>query len=162
MKKPEFHQRKNTRLKYYNYSKPRAYFITICTHQRKCYLSDIKEGKIFLSPIGEIVEYTWLELVKRFPNIKLDECVIMPNHFHGIIILLEQIENPITLGEIVRVFKAVSKRRVALADSNSNFMWQRNYYERVIRDESDLTSIREYINNNVYHWLEDDYHPNKR
>ena len=84
---PNIHHRKSIRLKGYDYSQCGAYFITICTQNRENYLGRILNGQIELNDIGQIVEQCWLETQKRFENIFIDQFIIMPNHFHGIVII---------------------------------------------------------------------------
>jgi REP element-mobilizing transposase RayT len=136
---------------------------------------------------GDIVRHAWEELPQRFPGIGVDVAVVMPNHFHGIIIVGAQFiapssspvapncslrpmpERPVariwgvmnhapTLGKIVRAFKAVSTRRIRTS-VNVGFAWQRNYYERVIRNEAELHAIREYIADNPRQWAMDRENP---
>ena len=82
---PEIHHRRSIRLRDFDYSSPRAYFVTICTWKRECILGEVVDGKVILSPAGETVQDTWLELPKRFPTISLDSFEVMPNHLHGVI-----------------------------------------------------------------------------
>ena len=141
-----------------------------------------------LTPIGEIVDRNWRTLPERFPVISLDEYVIMPNHLHGIVFINEsdqsrqgdagkrvgarptptaQISPPTpTLGMIVGAFKSKSVKDV-LAHIEENGLdmigkiWQRNYFERVIRNERDLDNIRTYIRNNPVNWDQDDENPKR-
>jgi REP element-mobilizing transposase RayT len=85
---PDVHRRRSIRLKGYDYSQPGAYFVTICTFQRECTLGEIVEGKMVLSREGEVVEAVWKGIPSHFPNVELDEFILMPNHLHGIIIIL--------------------------------------------------------------------------
>ena len=86
---PEKHNRRSIRLKNYDYSQPGWYFITLVTHQRKFLFGKIIDAEIQLSAFGKIVEKTWLELPDHNPNINLDYYTIIPNHFHGIIQIVE-------------------------------------------------------------------------
>ncbi len=83
---PDVHHRHSIRLKGYDYSQPGAYFMTICTHNRACWFGEIVNGKMVLNDAGRMVEKWYFELKNKFPDISGDEYVIMPNHFHAIII----------------------------------------------------------------------------
>ena len=90
---PDIHHRRSIRLKFYDYTQAGAYFVTICTHGRKCLFGLIENGKMVLNEYGRIVDFTWNDLVNHNSNIRLGEYVIMPNHFHGIIVI-----NPVGVG----------------------------------------------------------------
>ena len=165
----QIHHRCSIRLKEYDYSQDGYYYITICTKNMECLFGDVIDGKMKLSEIGEIVCKCWNEIPKHFDNVSLDEMVIMPNHFHGIIIIendnvignvgachgmpLQRFAKPKSksLSMIINHFKSAIKRWC-----NKNgfeyFQWQRNYYEHVIRNEIELNKIREYITNNPLQW----------
>jgi REP element-mobilizing transposase RayT len=148
--------RKSIRLREYDYSQAGGYFVTIATHQRTCLFGEIREGTIFLSPLGKVVENVLTTLPGKFQGLELDETIIMPDHIHMIIIIGdgEGAVKP-TLGQIVRAFKAaVSFRYKYMAGGDGGMLWQRNYYEHIIRDERDLNTCREYIANNIQAWVE--------
>lgn len=84
---PNTHHRRSVRLSQWNYSWGWWYYVTICTHDRKCVLGQIRNDTMILSKIGEIVREQWMNLPQHFSNVELDDCVIMPNHMHGIVIL---------------------------------------------------------------------------
>ncbi len=86
---PEIHHRRSIRLKGYNYSQPGAYFITICTYQRQCWFGEIRNAQMKFNQIGKIVVQEWLRSEKIRPNFKLDEWIVMPNHLHGIVWIVE-------------------------------------------------------------------------
>ena len=170
------HNRKSIRLKEYDYSQPVEYFITICTHDKKCVFGEVIEEQIRLSLIGEIVKNYWEKLPKHFPKVKLDEYVIMPNHIHGIIIITEGrdlinqiptksnfplMKNPkMTLGKIIRHYKAHSAKYIH--DSGYvDFQWQPLFYDRIVRNDKELDNIRDYIINNPLKWFLDEENPNK-
>ncbi|MBD2194177.1 MULTISPECIES: transposase [Calothrix] len=174
---PDKHHRRSIRLPGYDYTQTGMYFITLCIWQRECLLGevlgagsqrlsnindDINEPAptyIELSRYGQVVQYNWNFMANKFSNVQLDEFVIMPNHIHGIIELKESGSKP--LSEIVQSFKTSSARRInQLRDSKGIPVWQRNYYERIIRNEEALQNIREYIINNPLYWEQDELHPN--
>ncbi|MFM7372811.1 MAG: hypothetical protein ACKO2Z_34520, partial [Sphaerospermopsis kisseleviana] len=85
---PEIHHRRSIRLKGYDYSQIGAYFVTICTHHRNCLFGEIVDGEMKLNTNGEVAKGCWLSIPRHFQNVELDEFVIMPNHVHGIIIIV--------------------------------------------------------------------------
>ena len=123
---------------------------------------------------GKIVEFTWNDLVNHNGGLRLKAFVVMPNHVHGVVEIARAGSGPRAglepapteemklqgLPEIVRQFKTFSAKRInALRHSLGTPVWQRNYYEHVIRDEDDYTRIIEYITTNPQRWLEDSLHP---
>ena len=162
----EFPKRKPTRLKNYDYSGDGAYFITICTHNRKKLFSNIvgqglAPAEIQLSKFGEIANTEILALENRYNNIKIDKYVIMPNHIHLIVSIFEKNGTNKTplLGTVIAGFK----RSVTLfAKSRGiDFMWQRSYYDHIIRNYKDGNNISEYIQTNVMRWEQDRFYSNK-
>jgi putative transposase len=161
---PEIHHRRSIRLKDYDYSQAGAYFVTVCAWRKENMFGGISEGKVSYSDAGEIVSDVWRKLPARFVSIELDEFVIMPNHFHGIVILGDPVGAGLalsgttfetkpkqkgaasgapTLGDIMRTFKSVSTITVnRRLDRQGYPLWQRNYYERIICDEQELCAIR--------------------
>ncbi|OGC80948.1 MAG: hypothetical protein A2W07_04205 [candidate division Zixibacteria bacterium RBG_16_43_9] len=160
----EKHHRRSIRLNEYDYSTPGAYFITICSHKGKSIFGKILDGKISLSKFGRIVKSVWLDLPKHYPNIQLDVFVIMPNYVHGIIFIvgagLKPAPTKYPLSEIIRGFKTFSSRRINETRNMSGTpVWQRNYYEHVVRNEDELNCIREYILYNPLQWQFDRENP---
>jgi len=189
---PDKHHRRSIRLKDYDYSQAGAYFITICTYKKECLFGNIIDGIVHLNNFGHCVLSCWNNIPKHYPHAQLDEFVIMPNHIHGIIILLDK--RPVgaglrpalfrkgstalskragfkpapngkdtkkrhSLSEIVRAFKTFSSREInKIRGSIGCPVWQRNFYEHVIRNESDLNDTRQYIINNPLRWEDDDYY----
>lgn len=176
---PDVHHRQSIRLREYDYAAEGAYFVTICVHQRECLLGQVMDGVMVLNPAGEAVRVVWEGLPARFTKVALDAFVLMPNHFHGVIIIegsrpatdrgaMNCAPTPpvgarfiapgfpgasnhrLTLGEIVRTFKAASTRMIR-RDLMPEFSWQRNYYERIIRDD-ELDRVRRYIGENPLRW----------
>jgi putative transposase len=168
---PDIHHRRSIRLKEYDYSQPGAYFVTVCTHNRECLFGKMINGIMMLTDPGKIVTACWNDMPSHYPQVELDAFVVMPNHIHGINILrhpddvgagLKPAPTLIRHGltEIVRAFKTFSARRVNVArNAPGTPLWQRNYYEHVIRGENDLNAVREYITNNPAGWDKDDENP---
>ncbi len=183
---PEVHHRQSIRLRDYDYSHAGAYFVTICTWQRECLFGDVVDGGMRLNAFGDIVYDEWQQITTHFSNVEIDQYVIMPNHFHGIVSIVgagsprpelprtagQTIEPPknlggetpplriATLGKIVGYFKYQSTKRINQLRNNPGVpVWQRNYYERIIRDELELNAIRQYTIDNPTNWADDKNHP---
>ena len=234
---PDMHHRRSIRLKDYDYSRPGAYFITICTHNRECVFGEITVGKMTFNEFGKIANQFWVDIGNRFPNVELDEFVIMPNHVHGILVFTASVGAGFTparasagrattgratagrattgratagrattgratagratagrattgrattgrattgrattgratvgratarvaptLGQIVGAYKSVVSNECLKIYKSKNLylgkLWQRNYYEHIIRDQNDLNRIRKYIMENPLKWREDKY-----
>jgi len=156
-------RRKQIRLKEYNYSWPGAYFITVCTKDRMEMFGEIVEGEMIRNKYGDIVQSCWNELPGHYPNIQLDEFQVMPNHIHGIIIIIDNTVGSRhvstlrgvhhTLGNIVGSFKsAVTKQINDVRRQYGTRIWQIRFYDHVIRNEQSLNRIREYIRINPQQW----------
>ena len=152
--------------------------MTICTHDRQCLFGEVADGGMRLNAYGQIVTECWDDLVNHYPHVELDAFVVMPNHVHGIIVLIQDDQivgagfkpapTPHTtrrhaLPEIIRGFKTFSSRRINHIRNTPDVpVWQRSYYEHVIRNEEDLGRIRQYIVDNPACWPEDAENPNFR
>ncbi|MEP7134995.1 MAG: transposase [Chloroflexota bacterium] len=169
---PQKHHRRSIRLKDYDYSQTGAYYVTIDVQNRECLFGEIVDDEMVLNEAGKMIEEQWLALVERFPCIELDVYQIMPNHFHGIIVFVRATlvvarENAPTLGDIVGAFKSITTHAYIQGVDNQHWsrfykqLWQRNYYEHVVRDEADLNRIRDYIQSNPANWDEDEENPNR-
>ena len=156
---PDQHHRRSIRLPQYDYAQPGAYYVTLCTHNRLCFLCQIQDELSRLTWQGELIKLHWEKLPEHYPFLTLDSYMIMPNHLHGILILGEQHELHLTLPQIIQGFKTFSARAInKLQNTKGIPIWQRDYYEHVIQGEDDLNRIREYIINNPLKWSEDDYY----
>lgn len=177
------YRRKSIRLKNYDYSRPGAYYITICTQDKACLLGQVVNRKTVPSDAGKMVRQIWEEIPSRYPGVRLDAFVLMPNHIHGIIILerkssLQDCNQrgaesgrpqgylaAMSLSDIVRRFKTLTTRKYIDGVKQLGWprfkekFWQANYYEHVVRNEDSFNSIREYIANNPAQWELDEYHP---
>jgi putative transposase len=169
------HNRRSIRLKGYDYSLPGAYFVTVLSLHQQTVFGVIKDGIFKPNINGNIVKECWYELDKHYYNINLDTFIVMPNHIHGII-FLEDTNVPSSrnvgaglrpaltklqkLPEIIRAFKSFSSRRInEHRNTPGTPVWQRNYYERVIRNEKEFNEIRQYIVDNVTNWGKDTENP---
>lgn len=161
----EMPNRRSPRLAAFDYRRPGAYFVTICTRGKRCLLGRVAEGEVLLSEAGRIAEEEWLRTAERRPYVVLDTQVVMPNHIHGLIIIREHALDALpalacaqshSLSSIVGGFKSASSRRIALLSRDyRSAIWQRSYYERIVRDIDELNTVREYIANNPARWCAD-------
>ena len=182
-------QRRATRLRDYDYSQPGAYFVSICVQHRKCLFGTITDGKMRLNEIGQIVVECWNRIPQHFPSVELGESVVMPNHFHGIISwdITEtrtphprenrnrrgevptpddinrnrrgEVPTP-ALGKIMAYFKYQSTKHINQHHNTPGTrIWQRNYHDHIIRDDTDLQRLRQYIQDNPMKWELDQLHP---
>ena len=200
----------------YDYGEPGACFVTIVTQGHVCWFGAIVDDEVQLSAAGEMVERVWRELPERFPFVRLDAFVVMPNHVHGIIWLTnddsdcrgesrirpdhsgnlgqsgehgtrpyggrevrtDRVNDPPqptgakgtwagSLGRVVQAFKSISTHEYTVGAKEEGWprfpgrLWQRNYYEHVIRDEEDLLAIQQYIQENPLRWALDRENPEK-
>jgi putative transposase len=158
--------RRSIRLQSYDYTSAGAYFVTICTWRRACLFGSILEGRSLLSPSGAVVREEWLRAAEIRRGVRLDSFVIMPNHLHGILVLSGSgfihgsvtraggtFRRPGSLGSIVAAFKQAVTIRLRRLGESSRQIWQRNYFERVIRNEAELFRLRRYIAENARRWV---------
>ena len=152
--------RKSIRLKGYNYHKNGAYFITICTQNREHFWGKIVDGEMILNHAGEMIQKWLYKLNDNFDSVLLDGMVIMPNHVHFIVSMDMAIDEK-SLGEIIQWFKAMTTNEYIRGVKSNVFpvfnkrIWQRNYYEHIIRNEKSFFDIQEYMKNNPQKWEED-------
>jgi len=174
--------RRSIRLREYDYSRAGAYFVTVCTHHRECLFGEILGEKVVLSTFGKIVDDEWHKTKQMRQGVELDAFIVMPNHIHCIITLtgnphsnnrrgtmhraptpqFEQFGRPTanSIPTIIRGIKSSVTLQINVIRRTPRLpVWQRNYYEHVIRNEIDLEEIREYIQTNPLKWLEDENHP---
>jgi putative transposase len=173
------YERRSIRIQKFDYGRPGYYFVTICVQYHQCVFGEIIDGCMHLNDMGLLVQPLWERLPRRFSTVRLDAFVIMPNHVHGIIELIDlpPAEKPPlnsripqrfraslqqaadrkvrpVLGAIVRDFKGAATYEIH-KKGVVEFAWLRNYYESVIRDEKSLEEIRNYIINNPKTWTKD-------
>ncbi|MDO8446369.1 MAG: transposase [Deltaproteobacteria bacterium] len=181
---PDIHRRRSIRLKGYDYSKAGVYFVTVCAWQRGCLFGEIVDGKTRFNEYGRIVENEWLITPNVRDNVELDYYIVMPNHFHGILIIndvgatrwvaqgITSHERAIhriaptktlksnTIGSIMGQFKSIVTKRInELRDNLGCPLWQRNYYEHIIRSDDELNRTRQYIIDNPLKWELDEENP---
>jgi len=146
--------RKSIRIRGFDYSSFGPYFVTICTRDRHCVLGEVETDRVALSRYGLVV----VGEIERLParlGVELDEFVVMPNHVHLIVGLGSRARqaSPLRLGTVVGSFKAGTSR------ATGRSLWQRGYYDHVVRDEDDLARVREYIATNPVRWALDPENP---
>ena len=144
-------RRRSLRLPGYDYSRAGAYFVTLCTQQRQCLFGEVVDSDMRLSTAGGIVQAVWNEVPLHYPGVVCDGFIVMPNHLHGIVWLVarDKVTKGHTLGDVVRGFKArVTVAINSLRQVSGHPIWQRNYYERIIRDDDELNRIRLYVAHN--------------
>ncbi len=154
----------------------------MCTQSRECLFGEIANGEMMLNEYGKLVEEEWLNTPGMRTQVELDEFVVMPNHLHAIIVIQEGAttmpmvgahstivgahssaplrRTPQSLGSLIAGFKSAVTKRINILRMSPGFpIWQRNYYDHVVRDEDDISRIREYIVNNPVRWAEDENNP---
>lgn len=161
------HRRRSIRLHGYDYSQTGAYFVTICTQNRECLFGEIVDGDMRLNETGRIVADSWEWLAEQYDHVSLDEYVVMPNHAHGIIVITDDCRGgsrtALTrtaptgkrkpIGRLIGAFKTISTKRVNESrQTPGTQLWQRNYWEHIVRNEPELNRIQEYIHNNPAQW----------
>jgi REP element-mobilizing transposase RayT len=183
--------RRSIRLRGYDYAQTGAYFVTVVTKDRVCLFGEVVNGETRLNDAGRIIQAAWDELPDHYPGVECNEFIVMPNHVHGIIVLVNDGgggpndvgaglkparpgSRPTTapraglklaptrhgLPEIIRAFKTFSARRINdLRRTPGAPIWQRNYYEHIVRGDNELIRIREYIANNPSQWEMDRENP---
>lgn len=172
---PQQHHRRSIRLPGYDYTQVGAYFVTVVTYGRECLFGDIVDGEMRVNDSGILVENEWRRLGHRFGWVIPDEITVMPNHVHCILFIADHdtvgagqddsfrsgesslappLQNsPGSLGAIIRAYKAITARLInGLRRTPGTPVWQRNYYEHIIRDENEMDAIRRYIQDNPAQW----------
>ncbi len=170
--------RRSIRLPEHDYTQPGAYFVTIVAAGRKCLFGNISDSEMHLNRFGLIVHEEWHRTREIRSEIELSTFVVMPNHMHGIVVISSDAHcasdvgatgrSPLrphgpkakSLGALIAGFKSAVTKQINLLRRTPNApVWQRNYYEHVIRDEKDWDRIRRYIESNPLTWAEDGENP---
>jgi putative transposase len=166
---PDKHHRRSIRLKGYDYSQAGAYFVTVCIQQRECLFGEVESEVVRLNDSGAMVEGWWEELEKKFSTVVLDEWILMPNHLHGILFLNGRATPSTTLpalGDVMGWFKTMTTNEYIRGVRNLGWrcfpgkLWQRDFFDHIIRTSEELERIREYIRQNPSLWHEDPENPN--
>jgi REP element-mobilizing transposase RayT len=169
-RKSILYSRKSIRLQDYDYSQPGAYFITICTKEMRYIFGRIYEGEMVLNRYGIIAQEELLHIPTTYPVVEIhtDELAIMPNHIHAILWIMDvgatelvarklpTGPRPQSIGAIIGQYKSrVTKKINLLRRIHKETVWQRNYYDRIIRNENELHAIKKFIIDNPLQWEED-------
>ena len=154
----EFPKRKSTRLKNFDYSTTGAYFVTICTKDRKMLFAPVGADSIS----ARMIERTFLETIGQYDGVDSPIYVVMPNHFHAIITISRaDMESAPTLSEIIQSFKRYSTVEYTKIVKDGKLppfdkqIWQRSFHDHVIRDKNDYDKIAKYIHENPAVWQYD-------
>jgi len=167
------------RLKWHDYTDSAVYFITICTHQRLCLFGNVTDGHMQLNNAGQIVERCWQAVPEHFPYVEAGASVVMPNHIHGVLVLNKDVRRGLacqtptefqssdtlprrfgkpqakSLGTVIGSFKSAASRSIRSISPTPVTVWQRNYYEHIVRTEADWDKINDYIEKNPQMWKSD-------
>lgn len=168
--------RRSTRLRDYDYAQPGMYFFTVCTHKREALFGEVTQGEMRVNDLGDSVWQEWHNSATVRPEVQLDAFMVVLNHAHGVILLkgpgfvratggspFSSGPSKYSLGAFIAGFKAASTKRIKAARRTPKApVWQRNYYDHIVRDERSLTRMREYILNNPLKWDFDQGNPNKK
>ncbi len=176
---PERHHRCSVRLTGYDYTQAGAYFVTICAQNRACLFGGVVDSEMQLNDAGRIIEHWWFELNRKFSTVQTDEFTVMPNHFHGIVVITDANVGadlrvgPVRKGAhagaplpaVIQWFKTMTTNdymrgvKIASWPPFDRRLWQRNYYEHIIRNDDSLNRIRQYILDNPARWAFDRENP---
>ena len=153
---------KTIRLKNYDYSSNGMYFITICSEKKRCIFGNIVGQGLCscqLSETGKIIKEEIESLSQRYSEIKIENFIIMPNHVHILLTLERQEQSPCpTISEAICSFKSITTKRANLQDNvKGRKIWQRSFYDHIVRNQTDYEQIWQYIEYNVAKWNEDKY-----
>ena len=178
---PAKHHRRSIRLAGFDYAQAGSYFVTICTQNRECVFGEVVQGQMISNGRGQMVESVWHQLPQHYTRVKADAFVVMPNHVHGIVILVgagpgacpDRSGQPqgvaptgaMSLTDVVQRFKSLTTAQYRWGVRKDGWLpfsgrlWQRNYYEHIIRAEDELCRVRQYIADNPLRWAEDPENP---
>ncbi len=194
---PKIHHRRSIRLKGYDYRRAGGYFVTIVTQGRDMLFGEVVNGEMILNDAGEMIVRWWLELPNKFPNVNVDIFVVMPNHFHGIIFIIDDAELSVVgddlrvvpglgdddrgehagspqhrpnapLSQMIQWFKTMTTNEYIRGVKNLGWkpfngkVWQRDYYEHIIRNPSAADRIAHYIEANPARWEKDKDNPKRK
>lgn len=167
--------RKSLRLRSYDYRRSGFYYVTLCTQNRACLFGEIRHGEMVLSEAGRMMRDLWLEIPKKYFGFEVDVFIVMPNHVHGVfinntdaVISVGPAQGPaptLSVPEMIRNYKSYTMSNYIRGVKEGRFepfdkkLWQRNYYEHIIRSEACLMKIRQYIEDNPTKWDQDQENP---
>ena len=166
-------QRKIIRLRGYDYSQAGVYFCTLCVHRvhrHKMLLGDIGDQSMKMNRFGRMIEESWHEMGEHRAEVALDAFVVMPNHVHLVLWIAGEAQTEAfesrfgpqkskSLPTIIGGFKSAATRAVGLARAEKTDVWQRRFFDRIVRTEDQLLNVRRYIENNPANWPDDRCNP---
>jgi len=180
-------RRRSLRWPTFDYAEAGAYFVTVCAQGKKCLFGKVVDGEMRLNDAGRMVKSVWDELATQYAGVETDAFVTMPNHMHGIIVLVgaapcgrphvgvqagngqpRGVAPTMSLPDVVHRFKTHTTKRYADGVKTLFWprfhrrLWQRNYFEHVIRDDAEWNLVREYIVHNPERWGEDEENPYRK
>lgn len=168
----EYHRR-SIRLRAYDYAQAGAYDITMCVQHRACLFGEVHDEVMRVNAAGQVIQARWDDIPFRFETVQLDEMIVMPNHVHAILLLGAEPSSavadrlPVSLGQVVQWFKTMTTNDYIHGVKTHGWqpfhgrLWQRNYYEHIIRNGRDLERIRSYIEANPSRWTDDTENPDR-
>ena len=162
--------RRSIRIPGFDCSQPGIYFVTVCSHRRMPMFGEVVDREVVLKAIGRIVEAEWLRTEKIRSGVSLDRYIVMPNHLHGILMFsvgatrrvapTETTLQPGSLGAVMAQYKSMVTKRINILRGMSGVsIWQRNYYDRIIRDDAEMNRIHRYIELNPIAWEDNEENP---
>ena len=160
---PSLPHRKALRLANFDYAEPQSYFVTIVACERRCVFGRVEHQAVLPSPAGKMLALEWRCLADRF-GVEIKPFIVMPNHLHGLVSTCEMVAPP-ALGRVIGAFKSITAREYRAGASACgwlnmpNGLWQRGYFDHVVRDEADEARIIDYINANPANWVTDPDNP---
>ena len=155
--------RQTLRIQGFSYKSTGKYFVTFCTNQRSCLFGNIDKGILHLNAPGKMVYNTIINISNMHLGVNINDFIVMPNHIHAIIIINNHVGPGHYLGGIVKSLKTYTTNCYIHGINHYGWqpfnekLWQRGYYERIIRDEHSLIKTRQYIINNPSNWNEDNF-----
>jgi REP element-mobilizing transposase RayT len=162
-----FPDRKNIRRSDFDYGWCAAYFVTICTYEKRCVYGRIDDSRVRLNQFGRVAHDRWLAIPEHHPHVQLDAFIVMPNHVHGILLFVDEAPQttvdgtrafgrvaPGSLSTVIRSYKGGVTSRIRAMLGRKAPVWQPKFYDRIVRIENDLDDIRQYILNNPARWTE--------
>ena len=155
-------KRRSIRLPGYDYRSSGAYFLTIVSQHRTALFGEVKNGNMNLNAAGRMLMHTYREAELKFPSVRTDHVICMPDHIHFILIFTAEensdLEDQVSLSTVIQWFKTLTTNNYIVGVRENGWprfpgrLWQRNYYEHIIRNESSLNKLRQYIEDNPLNW----------
>ncbi len=173
---PDHHHRRSLRLRGYDYRQPGTYFVTAVLQDRECLLGEVVNDEMCLNEPGRMVQSVWQDTPSFYPGVGVDSFIVMPNHIHAILVLDGARRDGgetsggrvLSVGDVIQRLKTLTTRRYVDGVQHQGWrpfrkrLWQRNYYEHIVRDAAALRRFQEYVVANPLRWQLDEDNPAKR